>query len=73
MKQLPQQIAGICTSEALPCEGAMIFAEFCTTVKNHYSIIFGPTDKAGVAKIEWSEIIRQACEQLAIGLKALIS
>lgn len=68
MKNIPVQIDCVVQQGVNPVQGLMLRAEFKTTRKNPYSIVFGPTNQEGCACLDHATIIQRADSQLNLAL-----
>ena len=66
--KLPEMVICNLTKEGSPIANLMIMIELSTLRKNHYTIVFGPTDVNGNAILSAEEIKRQANSQLQLAL-----
>lgn len=68
MRILPEKLDCVVVTDGNPVVGLMLRAELRTTRKNPYTIIFGPTNRDGCARLDRATIIRQANNQLNLAL-----
>ncbi len=67
-RTLPENLVCTVTIDGNPVEGIAIRAILEADFKNSYGSIFGPTDKDGRAQLSQQDILRDATENLKMGL-----
>ena len=66
--KLPKKLTYCVSQGNAPVPGLMLKAIFKTLHKNHYSIVFGPTDENGKAMLDDKTITDEAAQQLQLSM-----
>jgi hypothetical protein len=68
MANLPDKVDCVVAADGSPVMGLMLQAEFKTSRKNAYTLVFGPTNRDGHALLDHAAITQQADSQLNLAL-----